>query len=173
MILVNGARGIGTGYSTFIPSCDPKKIADGLIQWLKGKSIEDVELVPWYQGFKRSITTSESDFIVKGNWRVEKDILTISELPIETWTSDYKEFVDKLLEERITKKEKCKIPLISSTDNNTDTKVYFDLEFESGYLDDTIQNFETLFHLKKKISLTNMHLYNNKGAIQKYNTIFI
>jgi DNA topoisomerase-2 len=158
MILINGARGIGTGYSTFIPSCDPKKIADGLIQWLKGKSIEDVELVPWYQGFKGSITTSESDFIVKGNWKVEKDILTISELPIETWTSDYKEYLTKLETEGIIK---------DFVDTSTDMIVSIRIRLTGNP-----KHLETIEKsLTSKIKLTNMHAFNSMGVIHKYDSL--
>jgi DNA topoisomerase-2 len=170
MILINGAKGIGTGFSTNVYQFNPLEVITNIKNKLRGEKYNT--MTPWFQGFNGVIyNIDDVSFDVHGNWEIVGDHLIITELPVGMWTSDYKEFVDKLLEERVTKKEKCKIPLISSTDNNTDTKVYFDLEFESGYLDDTIQNFETLFHLKKKISLTNMHLYNNKGAIQKYNTI--
>ena len=67
-------------------------------------------------------------------------------------------------------KEKKKNPFLGYSDNNTDTKVHFELEFEPEYLEN-IKDIETTFHLVKKISLGNMHLYNKKGAIQKYDSI--
>jgi DNA topoisomerase-2 len=100
MLLVNGARGIGTGYSTYIPQCNPNHILVGLQRWLKKEvKLEDINLEPWYRGFAGSIEKSGSDFIVKGKWTVEKDIMTITELPVETWTSDYKEWLDKQVTE--------------------------------------------------------------------------
>ena len=52
-VLVNGAYGIGTGYSTYIPNHDPLEI----IKWLRMKlqGVEDKDLpdvVPWYRGFQ-------------------------------------------------------------------------------------------------------------------------
>ena len=38
MLLINGARGIGTGYSTFIPPCNPHKILEGLRKFLKNST---------------------------------------------------------------------------------------------------------------------------------------
>jgi DNA topoisomerase-2 len=37
MLLINGARGIGTGYSTYIPPCDPQTLLKGLESWLLKK----------------------------------------------------------------------------------------------------------------------------------------
>jgi DNA topoisomerase-2 len=56
MILVNGAQGIATGYSTFIPNHNPLDV----INWLKLK-IQGVEhdklpeIIPWYRGFTGDI----------------------------------------------------------------------------------------------------------------------
>ena len=56
MVLVNGAQGIGTGYSTFIPNHNPEDI----IRWLKLR-LEGVsqkylpEVLPWYRDFHGEI----------------------------------------------------------------------------------------------------------------------
>lgn len=60
LILVNGAHGIGTGYSTFIPNHNPLDI----INWLKLKlqGVDDKhlpKLVPWYRGFTGKIEIVE------------------------------------------------------------------------------------------------------------------
>lgn len=51
--LLNGARGIATGYSTFIPNHHPLE----LIRYIKDILInnEPKQLVPWYKGFKGDI----------------------------------------------------------------------------------------------------------------------
>ena len=67
MVLVNGANGIGTGWSTSIPNYNPMDIISGLKSMLKevcenGKtthmlSIHDVPpMVPWYNGFNGSVS---------------------------------------------------------------------------------------------------------------------
>jgi DNA topoisomerase-2 len=50
MVLVNGAEGIGTGWSTFIPNYSPKEIAANLKRLLEGQPMEPMQ--PWYRGFK-------------------------------------------------------------------------------------------------------------------------
>jgi DNA topoisomerase-2 len=66
--------------------------------------------------------------------------------------------------------EKKENPFIGFTDNNTDTKIYFELEFTPGYLE-TIKDIDKMFKLVKKYSITNMHLFDTKNVIKKFNTI--
>ncbi|MCH7562148.1 MAG: hypothetical protein IIC67_12470, partial [Thaumarchaeota archaeon] len=54
MILVNGASGIGTGFSTTIPQYNPLDICENILRRLNGKS--SVHMIPWYNGFKGTIT---------------------------------------------------------------------------------------------------------------------
>jgi len=171
MILVNGTKGIGTGFSTTIPPFNPKDIIKNIKNKLNKKAYEKMH--PWYQGFQGEVKIKEdNNYEVYGKWNTKGNKLIITELPIGEWTSDYKEHLEKLLDDTPdkNKKEKKKNPLLSYNDNNTDKKVHFELNFEDGYLDDA-SDLETAYHLIKKISIGNMHLYNRKGAIQKYETI--
>jgi len=53
MILVNGAHGIGTGYSTYIPNHNPLDIIQWLRLKLQGTDDKDLPLVlPWYRDFQ-------------------------------------------------------------------------------------------------------------------------
>lgn len=47
--LINGAEGMGTGWSTYIPSCNPLDLIKYYILTLNGKAANNVE--PWYRGF--------------------------------------------------------------------------------------------------------------------------
>jgi DNA topoisomerase-2 len=153
MLLVNGARGIGTGYSTYIPPCNPNVLLKALREWLEdGKSLSSVEIQPWFKGFNGTVTKSEKDYIVKGVWSVNKDVVTISELPIETWSSDFKEHLDKLETEGKIKE---------FSDTSTDTTVSIRVKTENSLEKD----------LTSKIKLTNMHAFNSKCVIHKYETL--
>jgi hypothetical protein len=50
MVLVNGAEGIGTGWSTFIPNYSPREIAANIKRLLDGEALEPMQ--PWYRGFR-------------------------------------------------------------------------------------------------------------------------
>jgi DNA topoisomerase II len=159
MLLVNGARGIGTGYSTYIPQCNPANLLLGLQRWLKKEvKLEDINLDPWYRGFAGTIEKTGSDFTVKGNWTISKDTMTITELPVETWTSDYKEWLDKQLTEGIIK---------DYSDTSTDTHVSITVK-----LTGTPEHTKLIEKsLTSKIKLTNMHAFDSECVINKYETL--
>jgi len=99
MILVNGSKGIGTGFSTDIMCYNPSEI----IHYLKDKletNNSSVEIHPYYEGFKGDIIkVSENKYMFKAKYEVVKDdILHIMDLPIGTWTASYKEFLEKMLD---------------------------------------------------------------------------
>jgi DNA topoisomerase-2 len=159
MLLVNGARGIGTGYSTYIPQCNPNHLLVGLQRWLKKEvKLEDINLEPWYRGFTGKIEKSGSDFTVKGNWTVDKDTMTITELPVETWTSDYKEWLDKQVTEGTIK---------DYTDTSTDMVVCIKIK-----LTGTPEHLKIIEKsLTGKIKLSNMHAFDSECVINKYETL--
>lgn len=178
MILVNGTKGIGTGFSTTIPQFNPKDIIQNIKNKINKKPYE--EMYPWYQGFEGDVKKKDdTTFEIYGKWQIKGDKLIVTALPIGEWTADYKEHLEKLLEEepekkdpkkKETKKDKKKNPFLGYKSNNSDKKVYFELDFEPDYLDNA-KDLESTYHLMKKISIGNMHLYNKTGAIQKYDTI--
>lgn len=155
MLLINGCRGIGTGYSTFVPQYNPADVKEMLLQWLRTGSGLDRELVPYYKGFRGTITKdAKGDYIVKGVWKVDKNEMVITELPVGTWTSDFRESLDKLASEGTIK---------DYSDTSTDTDIHVKVK-----LGESSEAVEKL--LTDKLKLTNMHAFNSKCVIQKYNT---
>jgi DNA topoisomerase-2 len=104
MILINGSVGIGTGFSTDIPSHNPEDIVRVLRQRLRGelKTMDAVILKPWCNGFRGTIHSAPENkgWIVKGLYTFSNDDLAhvhITELPVGTWTQDYKEYLEGLI----------------------------------------------------------------------------
>jgi DNA topoisomerase-2 len=157
MILVNGSRGIGTGYSTFIPQFNPSELKEAIVEWMRtGKGL-DREFVPYYSKFKGTISKlSKNEYEVKGLYKIEGDTITITELPVETWTSDFKEKLDKMLVEGSIK---------DYSDTSTDTDVFMKIKIGTGG-SSIIEKM-----LTDKIRLTNMHCFNSKCVIQKYESV--
>ena len=153
MLLVNGARGIGTGYSTYIPPCDPKQLKQMLINWLKGDSDALNKYIPiYFEGFKGLIAGGDSAL---GNWKkIKEGEYLVTELPPGTWTADYREWLEKELAEGRIK---------DFVDTSTDKDVNILIK---GIGDTTLQK-SLVFHAKK----TNMHAFNAKGQITKYDTL--
>ena len=52
-VLLNGAEGIGTGWSTSMPNYNPRDVVANLKHLLAGEELETMK--PWYRGFKGTI----------------------------------------------------------------------------------------------------------------------
>ena len=166
MVLINGTQGIGTGFSTKIPPYNPREVINNLKKLLNNQKMKSMR--PWWQGFTGTITKVDNyNYEIRGVYEIENNKLIITELPVGEWTSNYKELLENILE----KKKDSKAGLLDYKDNNTDQRVYFELTFEDGYLDDN-DKIEKEYHLVKKYSITNMHLYSPKGSIKKYDTVY-
>jgi DNA topoisomerase-2 len=151
MILINGARGIGTGYSTYIPQCDPKVIKRMLLNKLKnGTELDTEKLVPYFEGFKGTY----SDEGAVGVFKKEKDEYVVTELPPGTWTADYREWLEKELAEGHIK---------DFTDTSTDQDIHIRIK--------GIDEKVFMKSLTEKIKTTNMHAFNHKGIITKYDSL--
>ena len=189
MILVNGTKGIGTGFSTDIMCHNPIQIINYLEGKLKNKNILDLKSIliePYYNGFKGKIYPLDDNrkkYIIKGCYEmVGSDKIKISELPIGTWTQDYKEFLESLIDNKSEKnKSKSNSDYIKDfNDMSTDIHVEFEVTFKSGVLsklicekhDYGLEGVEKYLKLYTTQSTTNMHLFNSKEQLKKYETIY-
>ena len=80
---------------------NPKDIVSMIRKLLDVEDIDDVNLNtlnPYYKGFKGSITSvTNSKWICRGTFKRESDkIIRITELPIDTATEKYKDFLKQL-----------------------------------------------------------------------------
>ncbi len=97
-ILFNGSSGIGTGYSTSILGYNPKEVVENVRAVLKGK--QQTALIPWYSGYKGTITKEESgQTVYKGAYeKVNATAIRITQLPIGYDIEKYKEILIRLIE---------------------------------------------------------------------------
>jgi len=94
MVLVNGSKGIGTGFSTEIMCYNPKDIIAYLKNKLKKNTNDNIEFFPYYEGFT-GVTEKVSDtkFVFKGKYEtLDTDKIRVTELPVGYWTEDFKIF---------------------------------------------------------------------------------
>lgn len=100
LVLVNGAQGIGTGWSTSVPPFNPLDIVDNLERRLEDSNARFKRMIPWFKNFTGRIYPVENagTFSVKGVWRkVDRNSIAITELPVRTWTRPYKTFIEDLM----------------------------------------------------------------------------
>jgi len=183
MILVNGSKGIGTGFSTDIMCYDPIKI----IRYLKNKlslslTEENIDFVPYYDGFKGQITKINDDkFLIKGLYeKIGPDKIRVTELPVGYWTEDFKELLENLIEPGQDKEGKKITPIVKDYDDmSKDTNVDFIITFAKGKLEELESNkgdyncngIEKFLKLYTTNSTTNMHLFDADDILQKYDKI--
>ena len=141
MILVNGTKGIGTGFSTDIMCYNPIQIINYLEAKLNKVCNKSLLIEPYYQGFKGKIypcDTTHKKYIIKGCYEtIGPDKIRISELPVGTWTQDYKEFLEGVLDAKSgkSKSAKCNDEYVKDfVDMSTDITVDFEVTFYPGIL---------------------------------------
>ena len=175
MILVNGATGIGTGFSTDIPCYNPIDIINNLISMIDNNAEHNTEhqLEPYWRGFTGKVEKiNDTTYETSGVYSIKKNKLLITELPIGNCTQNYKEFLEKLYELEQTKKNKEDKNFVGYKEYHTDTNVSFELEFTNGYIDALlVKDINKHFHLTSRVSINNMHLYSTEGKLTKYITV--
>jgi DNA topoisomerase-2 len=246
MILVNGSKGIGTGFSTDVMPHNPLQIIAYIRAMLKdcGSGTADADadrptIEPYFKGFKGTIrnisapapasasatsgapapaasaasvnaasaTSGASTFhvaakyLIKGTYEIIADRkVRITELPIGTWTDDYKEFLEKLMDvpaASVSDKDKDKdkgkasvsaagVPVLKEyTDMSTDSVVDITVTFHPSYphtpkdlqaavidADAGTNKLEKLLGLFTTQSTTNMNLFDAHEKLRKYATIY-
>ena len=133
--------------------------------------------------------------MTKGRYKITSfKTVEILELPVGTWTDDYKAFLETLLADYQGPSGSGKRSSSSSasaaaagrgvlrhySSHCTESTVHFVLEFKPDALkhwikeckstDPHMDYFEKELRLTSKISLSNMHLFNAEGVIHKYDS---
>jgi len=165
MVLVNGCNsGIGTGWSTNIPSFNPIDLIRCIKLWIKNRENPDVKrmlpnLDPWYNNYKgylEKITSTKykayGTLITKDKYKV------VTELPPGMSTESFKETLDSLRESK---------KINTFKNYSTPDEVNFQI------LENTGTDFCNVDKLKlyRYITLTNMVLFNSDNKITKYDNI--
>jgi DNA topoisomerase II len=180
MVLVNGTKGIGTGFSTDIMCYNPRDIIAYLKNKLAGMS-SDMEFIPYYEGFTGTVTKlTESKFLFKGVYeKVSADVIRVTELPVGYWTEDFKELLESLLEDKDKDGKKIVPPIKCYDSNSTDTKVDYTITFAKGKVEELesakveydCNGLEKLLKLYSTNSTTNMNLFNHEDKLTRYDTV--
>ena len=182
MVLVNGSKGIGTGFSTDIMCYHPLQIIEYLKNKLVGIEDDDTEFIPYYEGFKGKITKlSDEKFLIKGVYeKIGADKIRVTELPVGFWTEDFKELLEELIDPKPDKDSKKVNSIIKDYDDmSKDTNVDFTITFAKGKLEEIEQlkgdhecnGVEKLLKLYTTNTTTNMHLFDANDTLRKYEKV--
>ena len=206
MVLVNGVKGIGTGFSTDIMCYNPQQIIDYIKYKLalapapaSGPGPAPT-INPYYKNFKGTIerivdsssagASTPAKYIIKGCYTILDDKkIRITELPVGTWTDDYKKFIEQLIEP-VAKKSSgdaaggsasasAAIQLVKDyNDMSTDTIVDITLTMMPNiiatYRDKVVEHectmLEKCLGLYTTQSTTNMNMFDANEKLKKYST---
>ena len=155
--LINGQKGVGSGWSSDIPPHNPLDIAFWQQVWLLRRLFPEQDypyptLRPWFKGFKGQIVMKKEGFTTEGIMQYSPDkSIRITELPVGVWTQDYTANLDEWVDEG----------LISEWDTFcTDTEVNF---YIHKWLGDGIPTL-------KKLKLTSDFSYKNMTVLYRTET---
>jgi DNA topoisomerase-2 len=154
--LVNGALGIGTGFSCYIPNYNPIDIIKCVKKWINKKNF--LNIIPWYKNFKGEIEeVSDTRYICSGVYTEENERIIISELPIGTSTDNFKSRLENLEDEKKIK---------SIINHSTKDEVKFTITKI-----DKNEDLERDLKLFSYLQTSNMVLFQKNKMLKKYSSI--
>jgi DNA topoisomerase II len=154
MVLVNGAEGIGTGFSCYVPPYDVEVLKHNIRCIID--QVPMAPMVPHFKGFKGKITkTKDHTWVLEGIVEKEGSQYHVTELPPGKWIQDFKEHLDDLVEKGTIQKYE-----------NHSTETAPDFRIWGGAFDDPLKELG----LMRTIHTSNMYLIAGNGSVKKYNS---
>lgn len=168
-VLVNGAEGIGTGWSTKIPNYNPREIISNLRRMMAGEA--PTQMRPYYKNFRGQIDQIDDVRVVTSGEvaMIGENAVEITELPIGVWTQTYKE---QVLEVFLHGQEDTPACITDYKEYHTDTTVRFVVRMSNEQLAAAQRiGLHKFFKLQKTISLNSMVLFDENGCLRRYETV--
>ncbi|KAM3446886.1 hypothetical protein MY3296_009251 [Beauveria thailandica] len=177
MILVNGADGIGTGWSTSIPNYHPTDIVKNLKRRMGRLNLAEEEelpfepMMPWFRGWKGTPEAAGPDRYKFNGIAYQNDQnpneVVITELPIRVWTDDFKAKLEKV---------------ISGTEGpawikdykefNDHNIVHFEIMVDEKFMPKVLEEgLLERFKLQKQVATSNLVAFDMQGRIRKYDKV--
>ena len=169
MLLVNGSKGIGTGYSSDVPCYDLNKVIQAVRARVQGQPSDGDGWVPSWRGFKGSVTietnpqTNKRKAVTQGIvQKLDDNGYEITELPITMCQQDLKNKLEELSEGK-----RGEEPVKDYKEYNTVDNIRVQVWFRPGVVSD-VSDVVRVLGLTDSIKLSNMHAFNSEGRIAKY-----
>ncbi|TGZ52504.1 hypothetical protein CRM22_010616 [Opisthorchis felineus] len=169
MVLINGAEGIGTGYSTRIPNYNVLEVISNIYRLLDGE--DTLPMLPSFRGFCGTIQELEANrYMIHGEVAVlDDDTIEITELPVRTWTQSYKETV---LEPMLNGTDKVQPCITDYKEYHTDTTVRFVVKMSAEKLREAEAiGMHKFFKLSSALTTNSMVLFDQLGCLKHYRNV--
>lgn len=178
MVLINGADGIGTGWSTTIPNYHPADIVTNLKKRMgRFEEGDDEErpfetMMPWFRGWKGTAEASGPDRYKFNGIAYQDDKnpneIVITELPIRVWTDDFKARLEEII-------SGAKGPawIKDYKEFNDHKNVHFEIQLADEKAREAIlsEGIIERFKLSKQVATTNLVAFDSRGQIRKYENV--
>ncbi|KAI1737275.1 DNA topoisomerase [Xylaria scruposa] len=173
-VLLNGADGIGTGWSTSIPNYHPKDIIRNLKRRMgRDDGIEKPfeTMTPWFRGWKGDAQPAEANryqFNGIAQWDDKNpNEVIVTELPIRMWTDDFKAKLEDII-----RAEKGPSFIKDYKEFNDHNNVHFEIQLDEKHAAQARQeNLLEKFKLVKQIATSNLVAFDTNGRIRKYEKV--
>ncbi|KIM84751.1 hypothetical protein PILCRDRAFT_780689 [Piloderma croceum F 1598] len=163
MVLINGSEGIGTGWSTSIPSYNPVDIVANIRRLMNGEEL--VPMLPWWRGFKGSIKKiGDHKYDVVGvATKVNDTTIEVTELPIHKWTQNFKTDLEAMIG------DKGEGSVKDYKEHHDNTNVHFVINMPATEVAKAeAQGLTEYLKLTTKINTSNMICFDFDNKIKKY-----
>nr|XP_009499960.1 PREDICTED: DNA topoisomerase 2-alpha [Phalacrocorax carbo] len=168
MVLINGAEGIGTGWSCKIPNFDIREVVNNIRRLMDGE--EPMPMLPSYKNFKGTIDElGPNQYVISGEVSIlNSTTIEITELPVRTWTQTYKE---QVLEPMLNGNEKTPPLITDYKEYHTDTTVKFIVKMtEEKLAEAKAVGLHKVFKLQTNLTCNSMVLFDHVGFLKKYDS---
>ncbi len=160
-VLVNGASGTGTGHACEIKSYHPEKIRDAVLKMLDGKKVPSGTLTPWFRGYHGTVDRNPEtqQVMTIGVLKVvNTTTIRITELPVGIFLDQYKDHLNKLMEQGIVR---------DYDDNSSEDSFDFNVSVPRTT---TFMSEDELYQKFKLIGrdTENFTVWNHDGILQRF-----
>ena len=165
-VLLNGAGGIGTGWSTSVPPFRPEEVAAACERLASGEPLEASVMMPYYEGFTGTVEKTERGWRSTGVFkRVASDRLVFTELPVGRWTECF------LKDVRDMASPSDRWPAVTNVWNeSSENTVKVTVAFAAGLDEKSDEEVIVRFGLRAAKSDTNMFLFDKTNVLRRYET---
>jgi len=152
-ILINGATGIGCGFSTNVPCHSLPSVVACCRAALAGQPIPAP--VPHYEGFRGTLEVTPKSVLTHGTFqRLNDSAVLVTELPVGRWT-------DHFLKD-LKEGEKLKLQVVGVVNQSTEARVHVEVQFANSIAD--VPDEDLMKALRLTTSEATSHMYLFDGA---------
>lgn len=173
-VLVNGTEGIGTGWSSTIPSYNPMDLVKNLRLMMEGQAIQP--MTPWYRGWTGlvdKIPNTEHQWRICGRIEeVDDNTLVITEIPIKAWIEPMNAFLEQfLINTPRDKDKKAGTEFIEDIIQDHSDNIRFVIKLSKEEMAKTHEiGPYNRFKLIAPMSTANMVAFDPQGRLRRYDS---